>query len=246
VSVIIPAYNRGHLIGRALRSVLAQTVPVAEVIVVDDGSDDDTARIVEAIAATEPSVIYVRQDRAGAPAARNRGISMATGSLIAFQDSDDEWEPTFIEELTRYHVEPKTVAFCSLRTITGGGTTRVMNEERISNVVSRLRETNCISTQTALVDASLFVSHRFDEHLPRLQDWDLWLGMVGEARFIHHPNVLAIQYLQSDSITQGGTTLYVALRRITRKHWRVLLRRPVLFVRYWTASRIKSRTARIV
>jgi glycosyltransferase involved in cell wall biosynthesis len=91
VSVVIPTYNRAHLLGRAIKSVLNQIGREDEIIVVDDGSTDATREVVAAFA--EPRIHYVRQAKAGAGAARNRGVSEAIGDLIAFLDSDDEWLP---------------------------------------------------------------------------------------------------------------------------------------------------------
>jgi GT2 family glycosyltransferase len=90
VSVVIPTFNRARTVVRAVESVLAQTVPVLEVIVVDDGSDDDTAGICSAMPAP---VRYVRQRNAGPAAARNRGMRETRGEYVAFLDSDDVWHP---------------------------------------------------------------------------------------------------------------------------------------------------------
>lgn len=94
VSVIIPTYNRAAWIGATLRSVLAQTHAPREVIVVDDGSADDTESVMRAFG---PAVRYVRQVNAGVSAARNRGASLATSDVIAFVDSDDVWHARKLE-----------------------------------------------------------------------------------------------------------------------------------------------------
>jgi glycosyltransferase involved in cell wall biosynthesis len=92
VSVVIPTYNRGHVLGDAVRSVLAQTVTDLEVVVLDDGSRDDTAaRVVREIG--DPRVRYLRQDNGGIPAARNAGAAAARAPLVAFLDDDDVWHP---------------------------------------------------------------------------------------------------------------------------------------------------------
>lgn len=88
ISVIIPTYNRAHLIKRALDSALSQLIDGDEIIVVDDGSTDSTA---EVMAGYSPPVRYIRIENGGAGPARNRGIDEARGDLIAFLDSDDEW-----------------------------------------------------------------------------------------------------------------------------------------------------------
>jgi len=90
VSVIIPTYNRASLISATLDSVLEQSLRPTEVIVVDDGSTDDTAEVVARYATR---IRYVRQDNAGVAAARNHGASLASGEWIAFVDSDDLWHP---------------------------------------------------------------------------------------------------------------------------------------------------------
>src|SRR5512143_247273 len=92
VSVVIPAYNDETRLPRAIRSVLAQTYPVSEIVVVDDGSVDGTA----AVAATFRKTICVRQKNSGAAGARNAGIARARSEWIAFLDSDDEWLPDHI------------------------------------------------------------------------------------------------------------------------------------------------------
>jgi glycosyltransferase involved in cell wall biosynthesis len=88
VSVVIPAYNSGKYIGRCIDSVLAQTLEAEELIVVDDGSTDNTARIV---ADYGSRIIFIQQENSGASAARNTGVQRATSEWIAFLDADDEW-----------------------------------------------------------------------------------------------------------------------------------------------------------
>ena len=90
ITVVIPAYNAGKYIARTIDSVLAQTRPADEIIVVDDGSTDDTA---EQVGKYEGKVSYIHQQNAGASVARNTGIEAATGDWIAFLDGDDEWLP---------------------------------------------------------------------------------------------------------------------------------------------------------
>jgi len=90
VSVIIPTYNRAHLVGRAIRSVLNQTYQDFEIIVVDDCSTDNTEEIVKGF--NDHRIRYMRHDRnRGGSAARNTGIKASQGKYIAFLDSDDEW-----------------------------------------------------------------------------------------------------------------------------------------------------------
>jgi glycosyltransferase involved in cell wall biosynthesis len=97
ISVVIPLYNKIPYIERAIHSVLGQTVLPGEIIVVDDGSTDGDGEIVEAL--QDPLIKLVRQENQGVSVARNRGIELARGELIAFLDADDFWEPGYLEEI---------------------------------------------------------------------------------------------------------------------------------------------------
>ena len=99
VSVVIPLYNKGPHIARALNSVLAQTFQDFEVIVVDDGSTDDGAEVVRSF--EDPRIRLIQQENRGVSAARNRGIEAARAELVAFLDADDEWLPGFLETILR-------------------------------------------------------------------------------------------------------------------------------------------------
>ena len=97
ISVIIPTYNRAHLIGKAVKSVLSQTYQDFEIIVVDDGSTDNTEEIVKSF--TDYKIYYIcHKHNRGASAARNTGIKASRGEYIAFLDSHDEWLPEKLDK----------------------------------------------------------------------------------------------------------------------------------------------------
>jgi GT2 family glycosyltransferase len=98
VSVIMPAYNAGAYLRDAVRSVLRQTLTDLELLVIDDGSSDDTVAVARALAAGDSRVRVLAQPNAGPGPARNTGFAAALGRYFAFLDSDDEWEPTFLAE----------------------------------------------------------------------------------------------------------------------------------------------------
>ncbi len=97
VSVVVPTYNRAHQMGRSIESALAQTYPSVEVIVVDDGSSDDTAAVMAQNYGHDPRVRYAHRQNGGPAAARNTGMTAARGAYIAFLDSDDTWMPWKLE-----------------------------------------------------------------------------------------------------------------------------------------------------
>ena len=107
IAAVIPLYNGAAFIEQALRSVLEQTRPAAEIIVVDDGSTDDGAAIVERIARDHP-IRLLRKQNGGQSSARNFGIAHANGDLIALLDQDDVWYPNHLERLIAPFLEPRT------------------------------------------------------------------------------------------------------------------------------------------
>jgi len=110
VSVVIPAYNASRYLGPAIESVLAQTVAPAEVVVVDDGSTDDTA----AVGARYPGVTVLTQANAGAGVARNHGVAATTAPLVAFLDADDLWLPNKLERQLEELADPTVEAVFGL------------------------------------------------------------------------------------------------------------------------------------
>ena len=112
VSVVIPCYNRKNVIIRAINSVINQTFKDYEIIIVDDGSTDDTDAVVEDFMKANPSVDiqYIKQKNEGPSSARNKGVNHSNGEYIAFLDSDDGWEPYKLEEQMNFMEKNKDVA----------------------------------------------------------------------------------------------------------------------------------------
>ena len=181
VSVVIPTFNRASTLARAIRSVLAQTRPADEVIVVDDGSTDDTATRVRA---DFPDAQLIRQSNRGVSAARNAGIGAATGEWIALLDSDDEWLPPKLERQLA-SVDPSTV-LCHTDEIWIRRGRRVnpmkKHEKRGGQIFEHCLPLCAISPSSALIRRHLFETiGTFDEDLPACEDYDFWLRVT--ARF---------------------------------------------------------------
>jgi glycosyltransferase involved in cell wall biosynthesis len=183
VSVVIPTYNYARFLGRAIESVMAQTVAPIEIIVVDDGSTDETP---EVLARYANHVTALRRMNSGVASARNAGISVANGDLVAFLDSDDVWRPTKLErqlELQARYPECGAVG-CGVEVVDAAGSTlRILEfkdatgspRERLRAFALRQRWVGG-SSSGALIPRHVLASvGGFDATLEAAEDWDLWL-----------------------------------------------------------------------
>ena len=216
ISVIIPTHNRRELLLRAIDSVLRQTHEELEIIVVDDASTDGTQSAV--LELHEERVQYVRlNEQRGACVARNRGIDMARGEYIAFQDSDDVFHADKLEKQLAYLKETGAdVVACAMNRIGWDGEESLFPpdaEDRALTYDELLLENLC-STQCLLGRAEVFRAVRFDEQLPRLQDWDLMLRIAREYRVMLDARPLVDVHLQADSLSRQPQRLYAAMLRL--------------------------------
>ena len=217
ISVIIPTYNRARCIGRAIESVLKQTITDIELIVVDDGSTDNTESVVREY--KDPRLVYIKQEHRGACATRNHGIEKANGEWIAFQDSDDWWFENKLEMQFKALIESKAdIVFCAFERGDEGS----IKLERFPEVsrpsgfihVSDLVSGNLCSTQTILFSKGCFQEDKFNEALPRLQDWELMLRMTKKWKVYYQNEVLVKQYIQKDSISTKSEDYFEALQQV--------------------------------
>ena len=183
VSVVIPTFNRTSVISRALESVFLQTRAPDEILVVDDGSTDDTA---EHVRAEFPGVRLIEQENRGVSAARNAGIRAATGTWIALLDSDDEWLADKLDrQLQAVTTEIDTV-LCHTDEIwiRRGRRVNPMKKHRKhgGHIFEHCLRLCVISPSSVLMHRRLFETvGGFDEDLPACEDYDLWLRVT--ARF---------------------------------------------------------------
>ena len=188
VSVILPVYNGARFLAEALRSVLAQTLPPDEIIVVDDGSTDGTAQVIaEASAASTVPIRAVYQENQGPAAARNRGLSLAQGELLAFQDADDLWSVNKlalqVALLQRYPQAHAVIGYSQLAfTDSGEG----------SSTISQGRPGPILLLQEGLFRRSLFeLVGPFDPRLRGDEDIEWFLQLlVHPVELLIHPDVV--------------------------------------------------------
>lgn len=193
VSVVIPTYNRRDLVREAIASVTAQSYTDFEVIVVDDGSDDGTAEVVQQFA----RIRYIYQPNHGVSAARNAGVALAQGELLAFLDSDDLWQPRKLECQVALFDQYPDIQICQSDEIWTRGGVRVNphNKHRKTggDIFARSLELCLVSPSAVMMRRALFEElGGFDETLPACEDYDLWLRITTRlpVHFIEMPLVV--------------------------------------------------------
>lgn len=212
ISVIIPTYNRAHLIERAVNSVLNQTQPPAELIVVDDHSRDNTLQVLEKCA---ESIHILRNDEnRGVSYSRNQGLHAASGEWIAFLDSDDAWDSRKLEKQVQFHQEHLHLKISQCDEIW------IRKGVRVNPMIKHAKKGGWIfeaCLPRCIVSPSAVIIHRslfnelgvFDESLPACEDYDLWLriaqkyeiGLLDEqlvTRYGGHEDQLSQKYWGMD------------------------------------------------
>ena len=238
VSVILPTYNRAGLLPRAIDSVMRQTMDDWELWIIDDASSDNTADVVRSYA--DPRIRLDVHDRnQGAAAARNTGLRLAGGRLIAFLDSDDEWNAGFLERQAKeFEARAELAAVvCGKEIIPSSG-------QRIAHVVTfsdspyedilafehgGFTATVVMLRRSILVDAGLL----FDERLPAYQEWDLLLTLADRHLIKAIPDQLVVQHYEDDiDRVSNPRAQLAALRLIRAKYERDLAERPSVLARH--------------
>ena len=221
VSVIIPTYNRAGYLCQALDSVFDQSFEPWEVIVVDDGSSDATPDVVRSFG---QRVRYECQDHQGVAAARNLGLALASGDLIAWLDSDDRWKPRFLSTVVPVLEEQLEVdgVYTGFLHIDAEGTehkrsTRCVPPEELFD---RLVEGNFIVTPALVVRSRCFrkVGH-FDTQLRVAEDYDMWLRLARSFTIVGLPQVLVEVRVHGDNTMSDLEAFGEAHIAIAQKHF---------------------------
>lgn len=227
VSVIMPAYNRAPYLKASIDSVLRQTYPDYELIVIDDESTDETAKIV--LDYPFPHIHYFKVPHGGPSRARNFGIRKTSGEVIAFLDSDDLWEPESLACRMRVFEEhPEAgVVFSDYKRIDPQG--KVLEESVLGaraaalergTAVCDLLEDCPVTTNTALVRKALLKqAGLFDENLVWAEDYDLWLRLSQVCSFQFVARPLTRYRLHPDQLTrQSREKTWLGCAQVIRKH----------------------------
>ncbi len=208
ISVIIPNYNRAHMIGRALDSVLLQSLPATEIIVVDDGSSDRSRGFIRD---NYPNVQLLRQNHKGVSAARNSGIKKARGDWLALLDSDDAWVPEKLEkqyELLMDNKEYKVIHSNELWIRDGLPLRQMKKHRKFGGYIFQ----HCLPL--CAMSPSSIMFHRdiidevglFDEGMPVCEDYDMWLRICCRFSVLFIDQALIIKYGGHDD-------------QLSKQHW---------------------------
>lgn len=247
VSVIIPTYNRAHLIKRAIQSVLNQTYQNFEIIVVDDGSTDNTEEEVKNL--NNQKIRYIRyNENKGAASAKNTGIKVARGDYIAFQDSDDEWLPNKLQrQVEVFKNSPLEVG------VVYTGSWRIRNNERIYRPLftGKKREGNIhnelFEGRITAVAAPITVVRKecfnrlglFEERLPSFSDWELWFRISKYYEFKYIDEPLVTQYYTPGSISEDPNAYIEARKLILEKYLEEFKRNKKSLSKYFLATGLR-------
>jgi glycosyltransferase involved in cell wall biosynthesis len=224
ISVVLPTYNRASQIVETIKSVLNQSFTNFELIVVDDGSTDNTQQVIENI--NDVRLRYIRYEQnKGACYARNIGIKNAKYSIIAFQDSDDMWKPNYLEEQWREfksNSKKFDAQICRYNFKFDGKERIAPSEKDVAKGVDihNLFRYNIVSTQILIIKKTALLDiNGFDESLPALQDWDLAIRLLKQNHSINILNKVLVDVKVSiDSISRNKQKRIQAINIIYEKN----------------------------
>lgn len=196
VSVVIPSYNREHTLGRALDSVLQQTRAADEIIVVDDGSTDETKALIKT---SYPTVKYHFQANKGVSSARNTGVEIATSDWIALLDSDDQWHKEKLKRQTvALALKPNhRILHSDEIWIRNGVQVNQKNKYRKSGgrIFEECLELCAISPSSVVIEKALLLEvGGFEETLPACEDYDMWLKICCQFPTLYVDEPLLTKY----------------------------------------------------
>ena len=231
VSIIIPAYNQAQYLRLSIESALAQTYPYREIIVVDDGSTDETAAIAKNYG---DKIRYIYQENRGLAGARNTGIRTAKGELIGLLDSDDIWLPEYLQSIVSLANEhPQAVVFYSAAQCmdtAGRKLPQIVGRagKMQDNLLGTLLKSNFLIPSTITIRRQTLVDlNCFDPNLRSCEDWDLWLRILSKTgqseaadkKFIGTEDVLVYYRVHEQSLSANVAGMHAAKQAVIEKRF---------------------------
>lgn len=226
VSVVIPTHNRSKLVKRAINSVLRQTYQNFEIIVVSDGSTDDTENVLKEMSEKDSRVKFISyKDAKGGNYARNIGIKEATGDFVAFLDDDDEWMPDKLELQLKEFLNNETIGlvYTGVEVVYDDKGIKYYTMPRKTGDLSKdILISNCIGiTSTVMIKRGLFSEiGLFDENLRARQDYDLWIRacQITQVGAVFKPLIKYHNFTSVKQISDDVKKYEVAIRYIRKKY----------------------------
>lgn len=185
ISVVIPTYNHAQWLPFSITSALSQTLKPHEVIVVDDGSKDNTREV-----ASQYPVTYIYQQNSGLSASRNRGISASSGDWIALLDADDYWAPNKLE-LQSAAIDDQEMCYCATMLVYPDGHTAEAEYIPAEQASRMIRHHNFIDPSSVLLKKTVLDRvGGFNVRMPAGEDWEMWLRLAPVCKFASVPQRL--------------------------------------------------------
>ena len=243
ISVIVPCFNQARFLRDCLDSVLAQTYPHWECIIINDGSTDDTRQVSLEYTSKDSRFRYVEQENRGLSGTRNRGLGEMRGTHVQFLDSDDMIRPEKlqlqIEALAG--VEGLSVVWCDYHLLSDQDAgrrfqqtplpTRFVTERPLWDIASRWESELSIPVHCFLFDARVFAERgiRFDQGLPNHEDWDCWMEIFSlPITAMHVPRELAAYRIHGQSMCVDKEGMWRGFAAALKKQRRIWRRDPVM------------------
>jgi len=237
VSIITPLYNAERFVGQTIESVLAQTYPHWEMIIINDGSTDGGADIAKQYAEKDKRIRLLEQPNGGCASARNHGLREAQGRYYCFLDSDDYWDPEFLEEQLQFMAEKKAaIVTCSVRRVDENGIA-VLSPQIVPKRMTYydiLKSCNlpCLAT---VIDASRLQNIRFREELRNLRDdYALWLSLMKQTDYAYgNQRVLANYRISANQVTGNKRKVIIPQFMVNYKVEKLGLCRSLYYLAHW-------------
>ena len=231
VSVIIPTYNRSHMITRAVESVLNQTYPEFEIIIVDDASTDSTYDVIRSI--NDSRVKVIRHERnMGGSRSRNTAIEASSGEYIALLDDDDEWLPeklrkqvdVFRESSAETGLVYSGFSFISSK---DNSVLKGIVPQKKGDLFRDFLNRDIICASTSVIKKDCFKkAGNFDETLSSCQDWDMWIRITRHYRVDFSGDILANVYIHGDQISTNLDSKISSRETLLKKYFNYLSEHP--------------------
>jgi len=195
VTVIIPTYNRSKLLVETIESVLLQSYTDFELLIIDDGSTDDTRQAVSAL--NDSRIKYIYKQNGGVSSARNLGLNNAKGEFICFLDSDDLWPEKFLQTMIKSLQDNAQygAAYCMRTRLFDDGSTQPSYQKEFffsGNITERLFEKTFIQTSAICFRREILKGLFFDESMANGEDVDMWLKVSTRTQFLFVPDIQII------------------------------------------------------